>query len=289
MSGRRRLLVVPLLVFGVLAAPASAHAHPLGNFTINTSASLVLRADEVVVDYAVDMAEIPTFQERRTIDADGDGSLSSAETAAYRGDACADLRGRTAPGRRRNPCSSGGALLGPFSPRRSGRTADASTRLQLPGRPWLPARRTTLMFEDANYPDRLGWREVTAAGDGATIVRSDVPSRKSQSSTQVLSQERSAFERSLRDHRVRAGRRSALPRCVRGWDLNAGERRAPRRPRLSAGSLGRTRRAHDRGGDRRRRRPRARSRPRQVADRGVPRRERRHAPAGGSGRRRPSR
>ena len=89
MSGRRRLLVLPLLVFGVLAAPASAHAHPLGNFTINTSASLVLRADEVVVDYAVDMAEIPTFQERGTIDADGDGSLSSAETAAYRGDACA--------------------------------------------------------------------------------------------------------------------------------------------------------------------------------------------------------
>ena len=33
-----------------------------------------------------------------------------------------------------------------------------------------------LVFEDRTYPDRLGWREVTAAGDGATIVRSDVPS-----------------------------------------------------------------------------------------------------------------
>jgi nickel/cobalt transporter (NicO) family protein len=31
-------------------------------------------------------------------------------------------------------------------------------------------------FEDRNYPDRLGWREVTAVGDGATIVHSDVPS-----------------------------------------------------------------------------------------------------------------
>ena len=33
-----------------------------------------------------------------------------------------------------------------------------------------------LTFEDRNYADRLGWREVTAVGDGATIVRSDVPS-----------------------------------------------------------------------------------------------------------------
>jgi ABC-type nickel/cobalt efflux system permease component RcnA len=33
-----------------------------------------------------------------------------------------------------------------------------------------------LTFEDRNYADRLGWREVTAVGDGATIARSDVPS-----------------------------------------------------------------------------------------------------------------
>ena len=39
-----------------------------------------------------------------------------------------------------------------------------------------PAPVHDLEFEDRTYPDRLGWREVTAAGDGATIVRSDVPS-----------------------------------------------------------------------------------------------------------------
>jgi ABC-type nickel/cobalt efflux system permease component RcnA len=38
-----------------------------------------------------------------------------------------------------------------------------------------PAGVHDLSFEDRNYPDRLGWREVTAVGDGATIVRSDVP------------------------------------------------------------------------------------------------------------------
>jgi nickel/cobalt exporter len=168
-------VVASALVLMALWMPAMAFAHPLGNFTINTSASLVLRADEVIVHYTVDMAEIPTFQERRTIDIDGDGSLSSAETAAYRGDACAGLEG-------------GLQLDVDGTP---ARLAMRSSDLSLPvGQAGLRTLRLTctfratvapdsthdLGFEDANYPDRLGWREVTAAGDGATIVRADVPS-----------------------------------------------------------------------------------------------------------------
>ena len=91
MSVPGRVLVVSLLVLGVLSVPVLALAHPLGNFTINTSAALVVRTDEVVVDYAVDMAEIPTLQEQRRLDPDGDGA-PSAEEAAYRSAACEDLR-----------------------------------------------------------------------------------------------------------------------------------------------------------------------------------------------------
>jgi nickel/cobalt exporter len=154
--------------------PAMAVAHPLGNFTINTSGSLVLRADEVEVEYVVDMAEIPTFQERRTIDADGDGSLSPDETAAYRGGACGELEG-------------GLHLVLDGTP---ARLTMGSSDLSLPvGQAGLRTLRLTctfratvapgpahdLVFGDANYPDGLGWHEVTAAGDGATIVRADVP------------------------------------------------------------------------------------------------------------------
>ena len=92
MSVPRRVLVVSLLVLGALSVPVLAHAHPLGNFTINTSAALVVRADEVVVDYAVDMAEIPTLQEQRRLDPDGDGTRSAEEETAYRSAACADQR-----------------------------------------------------------------------------------------------------------------------------------------------------------------------------------------------------
>jgi len=174
LSVRGRIGVACALVIASLWMPATALAHPLGNFTINTSASLVLRADEVVVDYAVDMAEIPTFQERRTIDANGDGSLSSAETAAYRADACAGLEGGLHLNVDGTPV----------------RLAMRSSDLSLPvgqaglrtlrlicnfGTAAAPGATHALTFEDANYPNRLGWHEVTAVGDGATIVRTDVP------------------------------------------------------------------------------------------------------------------
>jgi nickel/cobalt exporter len=175
LSARGRIVVVGVLGLLSLWIPASAVAHPLGNFTINTSASLVLRPNEVVVDYAVDMAEIPAFQERRTIDADGDGSLSFEETAAYRGEACGGLE-------------TGLGLVVDTTP---ARLSNRSSNLSLPvGQAGLRTLRLIcvfraavapggathdLVFEDTNYADRLGWHEVTAVGDGATIVRADVP------------------------------------------------------------------------------------------------------------------
>jgi nickel/cobalt exporter len=175
-SGRRRLLILPILICGVLASPATADAHPLGNFTINTAASLVLRADEVVVDYAVDMAEIPTFQERRTIDADGNGSLSPEETVVYRREACGGLAGGLhlnldgTPARLTTGSSDLSLPVGQAG-LRTLRLACIFRAAVAPG-----SATHDLAFEDTNYPDRLGWHEVTAAGDGATIVRADVPS-----------------------------------------------------------------------------------------------------------------
>jgi nickel/cobalt exporter len=167
--------VASAVILTTLLIPTTALAHPLGNFTINTSASLVLRADEVVVEYAVDMAEIPTFQERATIDADDDGSLSSEETAAYRGDACAGLEGGLH--------LDVDAAPAPLAIRSSdlsfpvGQAGLRTLRLICIFRAAVaPGATHDLMFEDANYPDRIGWREVMAAGDGATIVRADVPS-----------------------------------------------------------------------------------------------------------------
>lgn len=41
--------------------------------------------------YIIDMAEIPTFQERQAMDADGDGTASAAEEDAWVEQTIADL------------------------------------------------------------------------------------------------------------------------------------------------------------------------------------------------------
>src|SRR3954470_20119031 len=86
------LALVVVVTSGLLLGGIGvAEAHPLGNFTINLYDGLTVRDDGIDVDYVVDMAEIPAFEERQTIDANGDGTLDPAETTAYFTDTCAHL------------------------------------------------------------------------------------------------------------------------------------------------------------------------------------------------------
>lgn len=75
-----RLLVVSMLGTSVLlGARGTALAHPLGNFTINLYSGLRIQPDRVLVDYVVDMAEIPAFQAQQRIDANRDGRVTPVE------------------------------------------------------------------------------------------------------------------------------------------------------------------------------------------------------------------
>ena len=56
---------VAAIVAAVLGAPRSsgvASAHPLGNFTINHYAGVEIAGSDIYVRYALDVAEIPTYQ-----------------------------------------------------------------------------------------------------------------------------------------------------------------------------------------------------------------------------------
>jgi hypothetical protein len=77
--------LVPLLAFFAIAVayPHSAAAHPLGNFTINRYSRLELYSDVIRIRYVLDMAEIPTFQEKDGIDTNSDGQLSDPERQSY--------------------------------------------------------------------------------------------------------------------------------------------------------------------------------------------------------------
>ena len=167
---RRRILAV-LLAFGALGFPAVASAHPLGNFTINHYAALRVGPSEIRLDIVVDLAEIPAFQERIRIDANGDGEVSDTEAEAARETECT-------------------ALDPSLNLRSDGVRADLSlvaAGLTFPaGAGGVPTMRTVcefvadlgqsiasgtvVSFADTSNVERIGWREIVVLGDGVSIA-----------------------------------------------------------------------------------------------------------------------
>jgi nickel/cobalt transporter (NicO) family protein len=156
----RRLLVV-LLVLAGLAVPASAAAHPLGNFSINHIVRVRISNDRVDLHYILDQAEIPTFQERGL---PGPVVLARKRADVLRGLALsADGRGvtlRPLPGARlSHPPGQGGLPL---------------TRVELDlTAPVHDARSVAL--HDGTFPGRVGWKAIVAVAGRGTAVRSSVP------------------------------------------------------------------------------------------------------------------
>ena len=98
----RRLLLVlvtGIAAMGALLAPASASAHPLGNFTVNHFAAIDLAGNAIYVRYALDLAEIPTFQEGADVRRPGLCRRSRPEAGAHgrRSARAARASCRTAP------------------------------------------------------------------------------------------------------------------------------------------------------------------------------------------------
>jgi nickel/cobalt transporter (NicO) family protein len=173
---RARAGALALLAAAILAGwAAPAAAHPLGNFTVNASSGLRVGPDRLVVDYVVDLAEIPAFQARQAIDGDHDGRVAAAEAARWRGRECLRLAGGlrvTLDGLARPLAVTGSSLRFP-----EGVGGLATLRLECALAAPLPARpgASDLAYADANHQGRVGWREITAAGDRATLDATDVP------------------------------------------------------------------------------------------------------------------
>jgi nickel/cobalt transporter (NicO) family protein len=161
----------------MLAGSAAAIAHPLGNFTVNTYAGLRVQPDRLSVRYVVDRAEIPAFQERSRVDTNGDGTIAPSESAVYSTRACAGLsKGlRLELGGRPQGLIVGRGTL-EFVPGAAGlQTMRLTCDLGAAFMPATSAR--SLAFRDGNFPGRVGWHEITMAGDRSTISGSTVPAR----------------------------------------------------------------------------------------------------------------
>jgi ABC-type nickel/cobalt efflux system permease component RcnA len=173
----RRLLIAAgaAAVIGVLLTPAGpASAHPLGNFSVNQYAGLTVYPSHVAVLAVADIAEIPTLQEKPSVDTSRDGSLSPAELAAFASGEC----GRFASG-----------LAVSVSGERLPWTVTQASFAVTPGAGGLSTSRltcslsapaalsdtATIRLDNTYRSDRVGWREVTATASGVRLSSSTVP------------------------------------------------------------------------------------------------------------------
>ncbi|HYN74572.1 MAG TPA: nickel transporter [Candidatus Limnocylindria bacterium] len=154
----------------VSLAPAVS-AHPLGNFTRNTYVGFTVTPDRVDVDHVLDLAEVPTFQERRAMDLDGDGAVSGSEAATWGRTRCATTATQLAASTNLGPVAwivRGSSVAFP-----EGQGGLPTTRLECT----LTASAsgaTSLDAEVSVEQGRVGWHEITAIGEGVSLT-SDVP------------------------------------------------------------------------------------------------------------------
>jgi nickel/cobalt exporter len=169
------LVALGLATGALVLGPAVASAHPLGNFTINLYSGIVVEPGRLQVDYVMDMAEIPTFQQMHLIDANGDGRADPEELGRYAAHKSPEL----ARGVEVTSADRSIAL----------RVSSSTAKLR-PGQGGLPilrlqavltarlARTGAIRLVDSNDPDRIGWREITAVGaDGSVLRSSSVPGK----------------------------------------------------------------------------------------------------------------
>jgi ABC-type nickel/cobalt efflux system permease component RcnA len=194
------LLFVALGALILVGLPLVALAHPLGNFTINQFVGLHVTTQEVDVDYVVDMAEIPAFQEQQVIDADGDGKISPAEQAGYQTSACADRAEGLNISVDGSPVTMAGTTARLSFP--PGQAGLSTLRLECGYR--FEAAGAQLAVENNNFSERIGWREITVTSDGVE-VSSDLPSESASARLTSYPQDPSAASPDLRRGSVEIG------------------------------------------------------------------------------------
>ena len=154
----------------LLACAMTAGAHPMGNFSVNHYARIQPQAQGVELVYVLDLAEIPTFELLQKWSLTGESLHAEIERQAR-----AQARGWmhqlviTVNGRSVEPRLQSTEVA--MADGTGGmRVMRVNMRLRLP----VAAGR--LEYEDRNYPERAGWKEIViAAGDGAALEKTTQP------------------------------------------------------------------------------------------------------------------
>ena len=157
---RRRIALSLLALCGALAAllvtPVTASAHPLGNFTINRYAGIEVAGSDIYVRFALDVAEIPTYQLGSKLERTGYPTVLARDLVLT-------LDGRRLPLR----------VIERRAVEQPGAGGLKTLRLDVVYR--ARGDGEELVFRDTSFAGRIGWREVTLSGrDGGRVVASNV-------------------------------------------------------------------------------------------------------------------
>ena len=191
--------------------PRTALAHPMGNFSINHYTRIIAGAREVELDYIIDMAEIPTFQEmkeRGLITKGGDPGL-----APYLARQAESLQSGLTLEDDGQPlmleCVSRQAIFPP------GAGGLPTMKMGFVYRATLPhtigAAPVALQYRDNNFAGRAGWKEIVAVnGNSVTLTAQFRSIARPQLGTDQLpdryAAQSAADARSRRDFQGRAAR-----------------------------------------------------------------------------------
>ena len=144
----------------LILSSAPLLAHPMGNFSINHYSSISLHADGVHLEYIIDMAEIPTFQEVQRADTNADGVVSEKEAELFTSKISKEFRDN----------------LSLFVNNRRIVLTPVTTKMKVvPGAGGLPTfvihseifakwdslqETNSIKYNDQNFPERIGWKEI---------------------------------------------------------------------------------------------------------------------------------
>ncbi len=165
-------LVVVLALLAALVIPVAAQAHPLGNFTINRYSRIEPSGNRLYILYVLDMAEIPTFQARPEVSAEGEAAYAASLSRSIAKGIELTIGGKP-------------VTLEPiehvlaFPPGQAGlRTTRLEVVLSSPRlAPGGTGPGLSVVYRDRNYADRIGWKEiVTKSGSGASVLEASAPS-----------------------------------------------------------------------------------------------------------------
>jgi nickel/cobalt exporter len=155
---KRRLILPVFLVSGLL------FAHPMGNFSVSHYSRIEVNAQGARIRYVLDLAEIPTFQLLQEWKLEQTSPRAEIERHAVE-------QARTWS-RNLKIKAGGRSVAAQF---------DRAEAVLAQGAGNMPVLRVTaelhvdgagkLVYEDANYPDRAGWKEIVITpGEGAVVV-----------------------------------------------------------------------------------------------------------------------